>query len=121
MWLCGLRTISHATLANFRKDHQAELDDLFTQSPALLETAGAIKPERVMHDGAEIRPQAGAQKPDFGAGSELDVVRLAPESIPLHLRSGVYAVRPRLSATIELLLFAVLTSERPSTDTRREA
>ena len=38
MWLCGLRTIRHATLANFRKDHQAELDDLFTQLLAMLET-----------------------------------------------------------------------------------
>jgi transposase len=59
MWLCGLRTISHATLANFRKDHKAELDDLFTQLLALLETAGAIKLDRVMQDGTKIQTQAG--------------------------------------------------------------
>lgn len=61
MWLCGLRTISHATLANFRKDHQAELEDLFTQLLGLLETAGAVKLDRVMHDGTKIQAQAGAQ------------------------------------------------------------
>jgi transposase len=60
MWLCGLRTISHATLANFRKDHKAELDDLFTQLLGLLETMGAVKLDRVMHDGTKIRSQAGA-------------------------------------------------------------
>lgn len=59
MWLCGLRTMSHATLANFRKDHKAELDDLFTQLLALLETAGAIKLDRVMQDGTKIQAQAG--------------------------------------------------------------
>ena len=60
MWLCGLRTISHATLANFRKDHRAELDDLFTQLLGLLETMGAVKLDRVMHDGTKIQAQAGA-------------------------------------------------------------
>jgi transposase len=60
MWLCGLRTISHATLANFRKDHQEELKDLFTQLLGLLETAGAVKLDRVMHDGTKIQAQAGA-------------------------------------------------------------
>src|SRR6266567_430199 len=59
MWLCGLRTMSHATLANFRKDHKAELDGLFTQLLALLETAGAISLDRVMHDSTKIRSRAG--------------------------------------------------------------
>ena len=60
MWLCGLRTISHATLANFRKDHKGELDDLFTQLLGILETAGAVKLDRVMQDGTKIQAQAGA-------------------------------------------------------------
>ena len=59
MWLCGLRTISHATLANFRKDHKAELDELFTQLLGMLETAGAVKLDRVMHDGTKIKAQSG--------------------------------------------------------------
>jgi transposase len=60
MWLCGLRGISHATLSNFRKDHQKELEGLFTQLLGLLETAGAVKLDRVMHDGTKIMAQAGS-------------------------------------------------------------
>lgn len=59
MWLCGLGRISHATLANFRKDHKSELDELFTQLLGILETAGAVKLERVMLDGTKIKAQAG--------------------------------------------------------------
>lgn len=60
MWLCGLRSMSHATLSNFRKDHKVELDELFTQLLGILETAGAVKLDRVMHDGTKIQTQAGA-------------------------------------------------------------
>jgi len=42
LWLCGLRTISHAPLANFRKDQQGEQEDLCTQLLGLLETARAV-------------------------------------------------------------------------------
>ena len=59
MWLSGLRTLSHATLSNFRKDHRKELDGLFTQLLALLETVGAVNLDRVMHDGTKVRAQAG--------------------------------------------------------------
>lgn len=59
MWLCGLGRISHATLANFRKDHKTELDELFTQVLGILETAGAVTLERVMVDGTKIQAQAG--------------------------------------------------------------
>jgi transposase len=59
MWLSGLRTISHASLSNFRKDHRKELEGLFTQLLGLLERTGAVKLDRVMHDGTKIRAQAG--------------------------------------------------------------
>ena len=59
MWLSGLRTISHASLSNFRKDHRQELEGLFTQLLGLLERAGAVNLDRVMHDGTKIRAQAG--------------------------------------------------------------
>jgi transposase len=59
MWVAGLRTMSHATLANFRKDHQAVLDKLFVQLLGMLETAGVVKLDQVMHDGTKIRAQAG--------------------------------------------------------------
>jgi transposase len=83
LWLCGLRTISHATLANFRKDHKAELDDLFTQLLAMLETAGAIRLERVMHDGTKIRAQAGADtfRREGTLRANLDKARAAVEQM----------------------------------------
>src|SRR6201993_3855672 len=59
MWLSGLRTISHASLSNFRKDHRKELEGLFIQLLGLLERAGAVNLDRVMHDGTKIRAQAG--------------------------------------------------------------
>ena len=60
MWLAGLERISHATLANFRKDHKEVLDGLFVQLLAILETAGVVKLDRVMHDGTKIQANCGA-------------------------------------------------------------
>jgi transposase len=59
MWLAGLRTISHATLSNFRKDHKEVLDGIFVQLLGMLETAGVVKLDQVMHDGTKIRANAG--------------------------------------------------------------
>ena len=60
MWLAGLRTISHATLSNFRKDHKKVLERVFVELLGILETAGVVKLDQVMHDGTKIRTQAGA-------------------------------------------------------------
>lgn len=59
LWLSGLTQINYHTLSDFRVDHKAELDDLFTQLLALLEAEGYVKLDRVMHDGTKIRAQAG--------------------------------------------------------------
>jgi len=59
-WLGGLVTVNHHTLSDFRVEHQAALDELFAQLLALLESAGAVSLEQVMHDGTKIRTQAGA-------------------------------------------------------------
>ena len=59
-WLGGLEAVNHHTLSDFRVKHQAGLDELFTQLLALLETAGLVSLEQVMHDGTKIRTQAGA-------------------------------------------------------------
>ena len=56
-WLCGLETISHKTLSDFRAAHGAALDDLFTQLLALLSQAGLVDLEQVMVDGTRIRSQ----------------------------------------------------------------
>jgi hypothetical protein len=59
-WLAGLTKVNHHTLSDFRVEHKEALDGLFTQLLALLESAGVIRLEQVMHDGSKIRAQAGA-------------------------------------------------------------
>ena len=59
-WLGGLVAVNHHTLSDFRVEHKAALDELFAQLLALLESAGLVSLEQVMHDGTKIRTQAGA-------------------------------------------------------------
>jgi transposase len=58
-WLCGLGSINHHTLSDFRVNHQEALGNLFAQMLALLEQAELLNLERVMHDGTKVRAQAG--------------------------------------------------------------
>jgi len=46
-------------LADFRVEHKKALDELFAQLLALLESAGIVSLEQIMHDGTKIRAQAG--------------------------------------------------------------
>jgi transposase len=59
-WLSGLEKINHHTLSDFRVEHRQALDELFAQLLALLENAGVLSLEQVMHDGTKIRALAGA-------------------------------------------------------------
>jgi transposase len=59
-WLGGLEAVNHHTLSDFRVEHKAALDELFAQLLALLETAGLVNLDQMMHDGTKIRSQAGA-------------------------------------------------------------
>ena len=59
-WLCGLEEINHHTLSDFRVEHKAALDELFAELLAMLESAGVVSLEQVMHDGTKIRALAGA-------------------------------------------------------------
>lgn len=59
-WLGGLVAVNHHTLSDFRVDHKKALDELFAQLLAVLESAGIVSLEQVMHDGTKIRTQAGA-------------------------------------------------------------
>jgi transposase len=60
MWLAGLEKICHHKLSDFRADHKEALDELFAQLLAVLDSAGLVSLEQVMHDGSKIRAQAGA-------------------------------------------------------------
>ncbi|MCP5117800.1 MAG: hypothetical protein GY953_43835, partial [bacterium] len=57
-WLAGDEQINHHTLSDFRVAHQQALDELFAELLAMLEEAGVLLLERVMHDGTKIRAQA---------------------------------------------------------------
>lgn len=59
-WLCALESINHHTLSDFRVEHKAALDELFSQMLALLEQEQLLSLEQVMHDGTKIRAQAGS-------------------------------------------------------------
>lgn len=59
-WLGGLVAVNHHTLSDFRVDHKQALDELFAQLLAMLENAGVLSLEQVMHDGTKIRALAGA-------------------------------------------------------------
>jgi transposase len=59
-WLGGLEAVNHHTLSDFRVDHKQALDELFAQLLAMLENAGVLSLEQVMHDGTKIRALAGA-------------------------------------------------------------
>ena len=58
-WLCGLEPIGYHTLADFRCDHKAALDDLFVQVLGMLSAEGLITLERVTLDGTKIKANAG--------------------------------------------------------------
>jgi transposase len=59
-WLLGGVSVNHHTLSDFRVDHQAALDDLFTQSIAALRHRGIVTLARVAQDGTRVRASAGA-------------------------------------------------------------
>ena len=59
-WLCGGVTVNHRLLSDFRTDHGAALDELFTQVIASLVDKEVVKVSRVSQDGVRVRVSAGA-------------------------------------------------------------
>lgn len=59
-WLCGGVTVNHRLLSDFRVDHGAALDELFTQVIASLVDQGVVSVSRVSQDGVRVRVSAGA-------------------------------------------------------------
>jgi transposase len=58
-WLCGGVTVNHRLLSDFRTDHGAALDELFTQVIASLVDKGVVAVSRVSQDGVRVRVSAG--------------------------------------------------------------
>lgn len=58
-WLRGGVSVNHHALSDVRVDHEAALDDLLTQSIALLRHRGIVTLARVAQDGTRVRASAG--------------------------------------------------------------
>lgn len=59
-WLCGGVSVNHRLLSDFRGDHGAALDELFTQVIASLVDKEVVSVSRVSQDGVRVRVSAGA-------------------------------------------------------------
>jgi transposase len=59
-WLCGGVTVNHRLLSDFRVDHGAALDELFTQVIASMVDQELVTVRRVSQDGVRVRVSAGA-------------------------------------------------------------
>jgi len=59
-WLRGGVPVNYHLLADFRVAHQAELDELLTQTIALLLSEQLVTLQRVAQDGVRVRAAAGA-------------------------------------------------------------
>lgn len=59
-WLCGGVPVNHHTLSDFRVQHEAALDELFTQLITALVSQDLVTVERVSQDGMRVRASAGA-------------------------------------------------------------
>src|SRR5664279_1628707 len=59
-WLCGGVTVNHRLLSDFRTDHGAALDALFTEVIASLVDKDVVRVSRVSQDGVRVRLSAGA-------------------------------------------------------------
>src|SRR5512147_2836409 len=59
-WLVGDVSVNYHSLADFRTDHLALLDDLLTKSVATLIAEGLVELNRVAQDGMRVRASAGA-------------------------------------------------------------
>lgn len=59
-WICGGVTLNYHTLADFRVAHGEILDELLTNSVAVLLEQELVSMERVAQDGVKVRASAGA-------------------------------------------------------------
>ena len=59
-WICGGVNVNHHTLYDFRYARVDVLDELLTQSLAVLVNKGLVQLERVAQDGMRVRASAGA-------------------------------------------------------------
>lgn len=59
-WILGGVTVNYHTLSDFRREHEAKLDALLTQSLGVMLHEGLVTLEQVAQDGMRVRASAGA-------------------------------------------------------------
>jgi transposase len=59
LWICGGVSVNHHLLSDFRRNHEAFLDELLTYSVAVLMQQGVVDLNRVAQDGVRVRASAG--------------------------------------------------------------
>lgn len=59
-WLCGRVGVNHHALSDFRRDNEALLDRLLTDSVTALVADGSVRLEQLAQDGMKLRASAGA-------------------------------------------------------------
>lgn len=58
-WMTGDNAINYHTLASFRVEHKEGVESVFAQLLAILETAGVLDLQTLLHDGTKVRAVAG--------------------------------------------------------------
>jgi transposase len=59
-WICGGVPVNYHTLSDFRVDHGQALDELLTQTLAVLMERQLVEVKRVVQDGLRVRASAGS-------------------------------------------------------------
>ena len=60
-WICGGVSLNYHTISDFRTDHREGLDDLFSQTIALLVDKQLIQVRRISQDGLRVRANVGVK------------------------------------------------------------
>ena len=82
-WLCGLESVNHHTLSDFRVRHETALKELFVELLGVLSAEGLVSLERVMHDGTKIRADASRQsfRGEEALRAQLEMARAQVEQL----------------------------------------
>lgn len=79
-WICGDINMNYHTINDFRSNNEEALNELITQSVAVLLKKGLISLEEIAQDGMKVRAHAGAAS--FRRGSKLkDFQKLAKDHV----------------------------------------
>ncbi len=92
-WLCGGVTVNHRMLSDFRGDHGAALDALFTRVIASLVDKELVRVSRVSQDGVRVRVSAGASsfRREEGLQKLLEESRRHVQEVKQQMEDPAYA------------------------------